>query len=917
MYSAEIIHHALLASQNINPDQQKAISLLNEWSQLPESIITSLEIMKFSESEYVNMNCASLMMRKIPSEWSHLNEEMRNNFKIDLLNFVMNFETGNKVLKTFINLSLVYVALYEWPENWEEFNQVLFPTQDSFLLKKLFVIRNFFKYLHINGNITEKRRTFLINIFVDRSPQIMEMITQCIEQPQFVHQALCIYRFILLWAPMEQVVSFELFHKIAFILLPTEENYMVCLKCLTSIFISRSDSAVAFRMYSPLLAKSLSTSHFPNQTPISLSIDVVNFAIRFLYIYTSCFELIFIKDKPNIDFPVSDLIDDSVIGLVETMKSKGMSPDELKNDLINLYQVILSIPVEEITDIFWQLWFDNLRRILFEKKHQLNVMPSFEFFQPLLGNILNSLYNGLVSAVSEDGVCSYHVIGCLTTLYNIDQTHFLEFIKLQPPSPQLCYSLGILGTIIKVTPSIRSLSQVVIELLEFSKSCNDQRFTVAFLYGLSHSLFFLNENKDLFNDFFDFLIRCFNEANNNDIASAAANALNYLIQKNVQLHGILTESNHFIEQIVEQSESYIMNLDSPTAIKIFESCSYLISKSYSTSTAKAFYANLFEPVVQIISSFSDKIETALLIIKECSFSEAYAVTKFYNIVWPSLKNLMEYVLNNTSYSNYHISLVLQAVASLQVNFPDDSIQSQISEIINMMASRGQIEESFFEYFTILKSNINCFFVEELFPAIFEKLVLPTLNNKSTDIPYAPIINLLSEFQDQLTDLDWMISLLIDTLTDLRKEVYESALNALQKILYTFDNEQIIDFTNKRGSQVTNILVEMITDTLHKKSFTTCVDFLRVFVQLNLKEQEKMKIMVCHSLQKACIEPHEGFFNSFVNYIFSIGFNFEAYKEAFVNLLIILRMATPGDIEIFQVEPVHQNLKIKNLIEQEL
>ena len=64
MYSAEIIHHALLASQNINPDQQKAISLLNEWSQLPESIITSLEIMKFSESEYVNSYLIRFINRK-------------------------------------------------------------------------------------------------------------------------------------------------------------------------------------------------------------------------------------------------------------------------------------------------------------------------------------------------------------------------------------------------------------------------------------------------------------------------------------------------------------------------------------------------------------------------------------------------------------------------------------------------------------------------------------------------------------------------------------------------------------------------------------------------------------------------------------------------------------------------------------
>ncbi|OHT05735.1 hypothetical protein TRFO_26477 [Tritrichomonas foetus] len=975
MYTAANIEAAIQKSLISCQEQQEAIDFLGRWSQNSESILSAIELFQITQNFNVRMVCSSLLIHAIPSFWGKIDDKnLKNNIRTQLVNIVLNYNHDNArdIIHKYLAISISHIGLFDWPEEWPEFSNVFFPAENSSelqIVNSIKILKYFVKDIQTSKNITELRRTKLINLFLDQTPTIMNLITQSLEQPVLAHDALSIYSCFLLWAPIEQVVSLPLFQKIVCEFLANDETCILCLKCLTSIFISRSDSAIAFRIYSPLLAKSLSTLKFPNQLPVSSNTEVTEFIIRFLHLYTSVFELVFIRDQAGSDPYVSALIDDSVLGLIDTMVSNGISPKEIRNDLIHLYQVVLSMNIDNIKESFWQLWIDILRRIRFEKSNT-KIKPSTNFFQPIYDNILSSLFNSLPSAISDDGVCLYQAKGCFNSMFYIDPDGFIEFIKTQSPSPQLCFAIGVIDVVLETNHNIGTLSQIAFELLEhFSSLSNDPKYVVALLYGLSHAAFFFIDNMSLFSRFIELIITCMTE-NDENISASATYALEYLVTK--KSHLFKQNTNQLTEQLVELSEKYLHNLNQASALRMFNVCATLICQNYhynprlritefipnasveqinpqvtdlnsdssnvtlncnqndiqlddqqnegnqmnklieSNIYGTSQFQKLLEPVITVLTNFTnypnELIETSFLVIKECCNSSTSAIFLFHNLIWPVLTRISTIVIPNTAFTNDFILYVLNAVANMQISMNDTELEQQIREILSLMIQRNQIEECFFDYFTLLMINQISFNMETLYPIIFEKLVLPALNLE--DPPFTAIFRMIGQFDPSVIDINWITTISINSIKDLRKEVCESVLNALQNIIYKLNSMTLLQFTTCAGKQIVRALIESITDTMHKPSFLKNVDFLRVFLQLCTPElQEELKTEILQVLNECSAEPSQGFYVNFINYIFTVMWQFSFFKEAFLNLLIILKKASPGDGAMFAVEPVHQNIKI--------
>ena len=73
-----------------------------------------------------------------------------------------------------------------------------------------------------------------------------------------------------------------------------------------------------------------------------------------------------------------------------------------------------------------------------------------------------------------------------------------------------------------------------------------------------------------------------------------------------------------------------------------------------------------------------------------------------------------------------------------------------------------------------------------------------------------------------------------------------------------------------------------------------------------KQRNDIKTIIANSLKENAPEPQQGFFDNFAEFLISEHHFFYKFKNAFVNLLIVLKKASPGDTKLFKVQPKLQN-----------
>lgn len=936
MYAPTNVEQAILNMNSPQPDIS-ALNFINNWTQQPESIFTSLELILTSNYENVKVACCTYLSHSIINFWNQADSGQKINFRSNIIKFALDYDKKDQIFK-FISIIIAHIAVFDYPEEWPEFSLIIFPHEnltDQYYFNSIKIFHKFAKDIQNSTNITEHRRNVLKSLILENITTIMNFLNKYIENPLFVKDSLGIYSYIILWIPNEEAVLPLILDKLIFQFLPNEELTKVSLKCLTSIFISRSDSALSFRKYSPYLISTLSKSTFSNQKPITTNVSVIEFIIRFLNMYILIFEIVFVFDRAQKETRFANLIDKSVNELVQTIVDKQISVDDLKNDVIHLLQVVLSIQPEDVKDSFWMLWSNILRRYKFETLCNFSVNPVCEFYQPFYPLILQCLYNFLPSAVNEGGTYIFQARGCFNSLFFINQEVFVQFLHAQQPSENLCYAVGILEFVLDSNNTIQSLSQIVIELLDtLNSSSMSQQYVKALLFCLPHSSCFFHDNNELFSRFIEFIINCIND-DDQSISEAACKSLNYIVTNRVGL--FRGDSRQFTENIIELTERFFYHLDQESSIKMYKICTILICHNTQIENPKELFHKLLQPVMVFMMSYlnqakqiiqengdlsqfamNENIERAVLIICECTNAYYPSPIEIFNLVWQTLFELTIFVVSNDSFPNEIVSACLKTVAWVQSNRSQGEIDKEnlIQQIFQAMIKRGSIDESIFTYVTIVRESDEGEgnLIDKFYPFIFQNFIVPLMKSED-DFPFIPLFMMFNSFNLKNIDIQSIIQFILKGIQDYRKDVNYSAVNCLKNILSDSSEEQLAFVIENFEISIVSTLIESITDEIHKEMIVENINFLRTLIRINSVEQLNriVKNALIGALNKCAKEPSEGFYENFVNYIFSICNFCTPFREAFMNLLIVLRKASPGDCDLFEVQPVHQNIIYDEMI----
>lgn len=906
-FTPENIELAAANSQKNDSSQADALEFLNKWSQTPSSIIDSLYLLQKSDKFITHFIASSLIKNVIASYWRQMEKNDRKEYRDSLYSIIMTSDKfESNILYNLID-ALCSIALFEWPEDYQNFLESIFIKSDESTMKKsLKIISCFFEKVDHSKNITELRRNNLRQFIIsDYQEQIYSIVTNNLTINDFSNDILSIFNCMIRWNSIEEAIDFEIFQQLILQLLPNENTCENTVKCLKSIFLQRTDSLKAFNAFSPFLIDSLARSTFQNQKPVTSNPSVIMFLVKFLDEYSWILEIALIYDQ----ITSQEQKDENVEPVVKTMQENKFSSSLLHDDLLYLYQVVLSIPTEEIVEelktSFWNLWQKNLRNILNEQKCECQtILSSSKFFLPFLNEITKTLFNSLVSFDDDKEENFYQMEAILTSIYSINSDEYINFLKEQPPSPQLCFAIAAF----EFNKDDSKLESIVLIIVELFQSINENPdFQSAFLFGLSHCSKFFNENKHLFSQFIEFMLSAMT-GNEEAVSKASTRAFKYIVKYHSEL--FKKDAQMLIETIINQSEDFLLNMETESSKRVFKSCIILIENNFKDDL-QILNKKLFEPVINVLNNPDqfpqETVEKSLYILSKCFRNLDLSNSDLFDYFWSPLFQIASNIIPEIQFPDTIVELILRAIGYLQLNIEYEKISSQIDEIFNMMKSRGKIEDCFFTYFEIVRTTHQE--MDSMYKVLQQELVVPYLISEES--ASEELFKMIGKFSPDSIEIEWLIEIVFESVKHLDKNVGSAALEVFQSMISEFSEEQRISFLTSIAPDLIESLIEIITDLIHKPLLRLLVNTLRSILSLiDYKKfsDEKIKNLpssfvkiIVNSLSQVATEPQSGFFESFANYLFSIMNSRFDFIEAFANLLIIMKKASPCDAELFRIE----------------
>lgn len=933
-FSPESIEKAIECSNSDDPNQE-AIDFLNEWTQDPSSLLTALCIIQKSQSDISRFISSSMMKSNIPVYWNRLDGNQQKEIRDKLFSIIYSADLDERISYNLIS-TLCSIALFSWPNEYASFSGIFTIQNDTNAKITLKILSTFLSSIDTSKFIAHVHRNKLRDYIISNyQEKIMTIISTYIENPDLSNDILTIYNCIIRWGSIDDVINVELFEQIINQLLLNEITCEKTVDCLTSIFLTRSDSKISFGKLAPILIEVLSKGIFPNQQPVTSNFHVIEFVVTFLKTYTTSIEISLVYDQ--IKETKESLITESIELFVQTMQEHGIDSTILHDDIVRLSQIILSESSEEIVDnvlfLYVSLWNDIIRNIHTEEVKKQPVRPTSELYLSLFNEIRQTLFN-ILAFISEDEESNdnqYFLESILNSIYIINTDDFFEFLKSQPLSPQFCYCLGAFE-IINDMSKIENVVLIIDELLQNASNCESPEIQKAMLFGISHCGSYFQSNHQLFAQYIEFIFNSLSD-NNKSVSSAAARAFKFLVDYHYDLFEF--DYDFIIKSIVEQSETFILNLEAKAAKDVFQSCANLIKgkekekeseNSEKTNEYKQkMFMKLFEPILNIVSNIDqfpqEKVETALDIIsKSCHKSdkkmktlfndlydsESVADYLFYdhflskeslNILFSPLTNLAANAIPNENFTSSFIEHLLISISIIQSSFSYEEIAPQIDEMFNLMKSRGKIEDSFFKYFSLIRNSFEQ--LDSIYSNIHNELVNPYL---SSDEPCIELFEMIKSFSSKVIDIGSLTEMTVQSIKELDSNVADAAIKMYQSMMMSLSKEQKIEFLNEIAPQLIQVLIDSIVNLNQQSLFSSLIEFLRNIFMLNYSEDKNLnkmfKQVIVASLNEISKEPKEDYFKEFASgllYDKDSTFNF---ANLFMNFLIFLKKWSPCDYIVY-------------------
>ncbi|OHS98788.1 hypothetical protein TRFO_01832 [Tritrichomonas foetus] len=832
--------------------QNEASKVIYEWLENPQAHEDVFQLLTSSNSIQVRNISAIALQKQIINRWDQFDTEFCNEVKKYLLDTVFRSDIPSNFHDA-LNLSLTGIAIYEWPEKWPDYLQSLIQIHHespSFYFS-ISLIGLLASEIECADYITQNRRQFLRNSFMEQLQNILQMVNVGISNPDTAPPSLSILNSLFLWADLD-IVNEPLISLLCFTYLPEIVTQESTIKCLSTLFVDR--------YFSHTISPSLLSIVVNGFAAIDdLPDSGINFIICFLRKFSSTIENLIFDKFPNLNL----------------------------NDFLQLYKVVIESPPNEYwIDEYWILWRDLMRRLRSAAKNQIFDRPPLLFFIPIIPQIRLSILNALPLSIETPEPLDQNSILSWSYLINLDINEFIQFFTSQQPSSCLTYAIGFLEN--TNDPRLLSIISSYLNGIWSYAQNNFDSTVLPLLFACSHSPTMIQKTPDFLTMFYQILSACF-EFNNETVLVAASHALYHFAKKSP----ILIQPD-FLKQLTDKMPTYIRKLDTNASIRVIRGLT--LSAHHLIKTDNEFATTIILALVEtVFSTLEFDPVRSLISLREMAYELDHISFIAYQNIWTRLFEYLQQMLSNPKSNPLYISLLFDTIAAGIVNSDWTQIESYASSLINLITQYPAHSSDSFSALAVCRArHIQ---IQNYFPVI-NQIILAT-QTLSTGL-----FHLLCELDPTLFDMTFVSTVLNNGIADVRYDISLSALQATKCILETLDNNLRILFLSNFQMGLLLTLINAMLDRMHEGLFKKQSTLLFHFFLYNNKPLPNIppiEQQVFDVLKSIIKGVDDQMLTQFSHYLDACRHDKDKFIEALVDFLVIIKRASPIEQAVFSCD----------------
>lgn len=404
------LEHALIFSMTYNENQQDALDYLNKITEDPSNFPEVADLFFRTQNEGSRKLLSFIAYRLLDNFWSSIDQQLINDFRDQIIDLFFNNELSNELSKS-IEMIISNIAFNLWPEVWPNFIGELLTIVDDIgnvnnIAKFFHILENLVSSFSTSIHISLARRNLLIQELQFKIPDIISLL-QSISFDQVVNTDIgqSFISFINLYCSLN---------------LDDEQIFFNLADFLITNF------APFYPATFPVLKELISKDR--------ISLDIFNLAIENII---SLMEKSFSDPKEFISF-ISHIIKESL-----TLLPQCCSDPNFQNTIRSILEYTLTFSSKtDFCEDLWSLWSLLLNTYASDLEHRTSAVCLI--LEPILPNILESLFEYLPTTMSQSRLLSFQPKSCIIAFSMIDEDNLISFLSEKPLSSSLLICLGII-----------------------------------------------------------------------------------------------------------------------------------------------------------------------------------------------------------------------------------------------------------------------------------------------------------------------------------------------------------------------------------------------------------------------------------------------------------------------------------------
>lgn len=890
-------------------DQQTAMEIINNWADSGTVLMDGTMILSRNQNTQVRMRVASAMNNMLQYQWRPIPIEYKNEIKRILVEQIQTLQDNKLTLRLLCKI-VSTIASFDLPNGWENFFEFCFINSEMPLNVQhanLLILGRYAKTCVKTELITKLHAMEIREQLIQQEDAMLHSIELGLQTPEIVPAALKCLFYLLFWTQNINIINRDLIDRMLreYLVNPATQN--ITIKCLRTIFLKRNDTYAYFRVLAPIVIIALATSDDGQNPslPITHSPRVKNFLVEFMTSFVSVIRILATDPTLDLDEITMKEIEMAKNEIFEVIQHYGVTQEQFSQQIIYLINIILSFQEEDVTDAFWDFWIVVFRDISQADRRNVKALIIGPFFKPLLPEITESLYRLLKAASDEEGNCSPKAKSCFSSLASIDTQAMIEFLDNQELSISYFFALCSFDYLYDSEELLADIGNKVVEIIEqIQNEPEPDPDLVCALMGMCArlSLYFEN-NTHAFGLVINFTLEN-SKSQEKKVANASASALCKIISNT--LNFLSTGASQLAQNVIEQSESFMLNLDSNNMKLLFVACTSLIKTIQSDKERLETMDNLFAPVLENLKEFYNSPEEhigdailALDIILNCATHIPNEAMHYGEIFIGPLMELLPNIVNDERFSQV-ADYCLGALANIICISPYEAVSEVFNRILEICNKTIAAKESIFKLIAVVRNqHVEC---DSMWGDIFTNLVAPALE---LDVPpLQAIASMTHSFDIASMDFNFVVDLTRNGLESFDTNVNEEVIE-MWKALTQFAFEP--DIKTNVGNAIADVILpasfRAIFDMMHSASLEKISQFIAEQIRM-INDQDdltaKAKANLLGLFNSLVPEPEENLYQQFLDYMFHQSTQYFKQYQAISNLISALRVVSPVDANMFKI-----------------